>query len=103
MAWFSQRLMADEQCLSCGFDDLWGQRLELVDCLDSFDLGEQPVHEAEVASGDSHDGSNGCVVADAAVSFVPGCGESSGQDCGEFIRGQLVVFVGETDATVKLG
>lgn len=32
--------MADEKGLPCGFDDLWGERVELIDCLDTFDLGE---------------------------------------------------------------
>lgn len=36
----SQRLVADEQGLSCDFDYLWGERVELIDCLDTFDLGE---------------------------------------------------------------
>ena len=95
--------MADEEGLPCGFDDLWGKRFEVVDCLDTFDLSEQPVNEAEVAGGDPHDGGDGCRVGDAAISFVLGCGQSSGQDCGEFLRGQLAVFVGESDATIELG
>lgn len=41
--------MADEKGVVRDFNDLWCERVELVDCLDTFDLGKQPVNEVEVA------------------------------------------------------
>lgn len=102
MACFSQRLVADEQGLSCGVDNLGCEPGEVVDRLHAFDLGQQPVDEAEVPAGDPDDSRNGCRVGETAVGCVVLCREASGQDGGEFLRGELVVFVGEADAAVEL-
>ncbi|WP_035771267.1 hypothetical protein [Arthrobacter sp. Br18] len=49
MAWFWQRLVAYEEGFSGGVDGLGCERVELVEGLDAFDLGDESVDEAEVA------------------------------------------------------
>jgi hypothetical protein len=41
-----------------GLNDVIGDGAEFVDFHDAFDLGEEPVDDAEVASGDAGDGGN---------------------------------------------
>lgn len=94
--------MADEKGRARGFNNFGCQHIEVVYCLHAFDLGEQSVDEAEVAGSDPDDGRDGGRVCDAAVCGVGLRGEASGQDCGEFIRSELAVLVGEADPAVEL-
>jgi hypothetical protein len=48
--------VADDEGFPCGVDNLWSQGDEVVERLDAFDLGQEPVDEAEVAADDSNDG-----------------------------------------------
>ena len=95
--------MADEECFPGGVDDLGGGYVEFVEGLDAFDLGDEPVDEAEVTSGDADDGGDGCGVSDPAVICVAGVGELMCQDGGEFLGSEGPVFVREADAAVELG
>lgn len=55
----SVSLVADDEDAGCGFDDVVGDGVELVDLQYPVDLGEEPFEEAEVAAGDALDGGNG--------------------------------------------
>ena len=70
MALIAQRLMADEKCFPGGVYDLWCEAVELVECLDAVDLGQQPVDEAEVYAGDADDGRDRCCVGEATLGVV---------------------------------
>jgi hypothetical protein len=96
-------LVADEECFTCGVDDLGCQRVERVEGLDAFDLGDESVDEADVAARDADDGRDGGRVSDPAVSRAVGGRESLGEDGAEFVRGEWFVFVGEADAAVSCG
>lgn len=67
MAWLSQQSVADEQGLAGGVDNFRGELIEVVELLDSFDLRDESVDEAELATGHSDDGGDCCGVADTAV------------------------------------
>ena len=73
--------VADEECVAGGFDDFWGDGLELVDVQDAFDLGEEAVDEAEVAAGDPGDGGDrdraGELVAVGQSIGVPATGQDA--------------------------
>ena len=43
-------LGADHQGLSCGFDDFWGDGVQLVDLQDTADLAHESFDEPEVAA-----------------------------------------------------
>lgn len=62
--------MADQEGLACGVDDLGCDFGELVQRSDSFDLRQEPIDEAEVATGDTNDRSDGSRVGDAAIGRV---------------------------------
>jgi hypothetical protein len=47
---------AGDQRLKGGFEDLPGERAQVVDLHDALDLSEQTLDEAEVADGDARDG-----------------------------------------------
>jgi len=49
---------ADDEGALGGFDDVVGDGVELVDCEDAFDLGEQSFEKSEVPAGDSGDRSD---------------------------------------------
>ena len=91
--------MADEECFPGGVDDLGGEYVELVEGLDAFDLGDEPVDEAEVTSGDADDGGDGCGVSDPAVICVAGVGELMCQDGGEFLGSAEFVKVNEASGS----
>ncbi|MBP2385167.1 hypothetical protein [Paeniglutamicibacter kerguelensis] len=47
--------MADHRGLPCGIDSLERENGEVGDRLETFDLGEQPVDETEVPTGDPNE------------------------------------------------
>ena len=49
----------DDEVLAGGLDDFVGDGGEVVDVEDAADLGEEAVHEPEVAAGDPSDGGDG--------------------------------------------
>ena len=53
---------ADDQRAPGGFDDVFGDCVEVVDTRDSVDLYEQTVSESRVAAGDPRDGGDGLMV-----------------------------------------
>jgi hypothetical protein len=59
---------ADDQGAAGGFDDVGGDRVELVDSHDAVDLGEESLEEAEVTAGDAGDGGDGLGVGEVGVS-----------------------------------
>jgi hypothetical protein len=62
MAVFCDRLAAsvsDDEDAGCGFDEVVGDGLELVDLQHSGDLWEETCEEAEVAAGDALGGGDG--------------------------------------------
>lgn len=93
--------MADEECFTGSVDDLGGESVETVDGLEARDLGQDSIDEAEVAVGAPHDGGHSGGVGDG---IIMGCGRDPAcEDDGEFLGGQVAVFVGETDTAVELG
>ena len=44
-----QRLVADDEGFPCGVDVLGSEGVEAVERLDAFDLGQEPVDQAEVS------------------------------------------------------
>src|SRR5699024_844558 len=95
---------ADDQGGACGFDDVVGDGVQLVNLHDAFHLGEESVDEAEVAPGDAGDRGDslgvGVVVGlKGLTEFAP----ASFQDKAQFFLGQGAVFVGEADSAVELG
>ncbi|TIH33898.1 ArsR family transcriptional regulator [Subtercola vilae] len=67
-------LVADDEDAGCGFDDVVGDRIQLVDLEHAVDLGEEPFEETEVAAGDAFDGGDGLCVGE--VVGVEGLAES---------------------------
>ncbi len=47
--------LADDEALAGGLHHLGGDRAELVDVQHALDMGEEALHEAEVAAGDAGD------------------------------------------------
>ena len=93
--------MADEECFAGGVHDLGGEGIEAVDGLEAMDLAQDAIDEAEVALGDPHDGGHGGGVGDG---ITMGCGRDPAcEDDGEFLGGEVAVFVGEADTAVELG
>lgn len=73
----------------------------LVDVEDAVDLGDEPVGEAEVSVGCADYGGESCGVCETGVIRV-GVREALRDDCGEFVASEGAIFVGESDAAVKL-
>jgi hypothetical protein len=91
--------VADEEGFPGGIDDLRSRGVEVIEGLDAAHLGEQSVHEAEVAAGDSYDGCDRGYVGEVVL-FVGFAGYALGEDGSEFFGAGGTVFVGESYAAV---
>jgi len=94
--------VADEECFTGSVDELGSEGVEVVEGLDAGDLGDEPVDEAKVPTGDANDRRDSGGVSDWVTGRGAG-GEAFVQDGGEFIGCQGPVFVGEADTAVELG
>ena len=93
---------ADDEGPPCGFDDVVGDDVEVVDFEDALDLGEEALEEAEVATGDPFHGGEGLSVGEIVevknfAQFSPVAFENEL----EFVVPQGSVLVGEAEAAFK--
>jgi hypothetical protein len=94
---------ADDEVLSGGFDDFFGDGGDLVDLQEALDLVDESGGEAEVAVGDAGDGGDGFAGGVVVGVVQAQVGPVAGQDEGLFVDGQGLVVVDEADAGVELG
>ena len=95
---------ADHQPLAGGLDHLLGDRAQSVDLQDARDLGEQPLHQPEVAAGDPRDRRQrlgvGVIVRRKRQPDLP---PFVGEDEAQLLFAQGPIVVDEPDPRVELG